>query len=1565
MAISIQQAKALVIEFCAQYPVASKISFKIRNTQEEALDEPRATIERAGRIYGAYFPGRGYAAFAVSNFRDEDDFKRTLRHEILGHFGINTFKPEEKRAILDRLIEARNEPVIAQIWVEVDRAYVGMSELRKAEEVFAFACETIEPHLRINASAGVKSFDDTCLSKLRPLTLADLDNITTMVAEGLHDRSRSQQTFPASDSAQFKQDTPMNTSEYPVWLAVQPDDRDKLRAAAGLLSDGRAAVEWNKEEKLWLARPGCDLDRIREWLPDRSVRAGGGDPEAEFFDVLTQAGLIIKGMPVMNGNIQRVATIDDKGGKTSGAYCGYLNRRPAGWFVNYHRAESAKDVTNWTSTGGDPDPVAKLHIRAAARQSQDDVTRERAAVHAAAALSAQRLYDRLPAADPSHPYLVRKGIPPTPELRQTRNGALVVPFFSAQGIFKTLQYIPAAGDKYLFEDAPKKGNFLVVGGALQPGQPILYAEGYATARSLNLATERPVVMTIDAGNMVAVAQILHQQYPASQHVFLADFDHAKAENKGLIMATEAATQVGGQVLYPTFTPDEIAQGFTDFNDLHQSRGLDAVRDQTAPLFTQQAEKPTMPGQPVNELLSDPDSTPAVLPPINADSRPLDKDVDRQQPTEPNQSVAQTHSTARADEAQFQPSQDLLTQQIQTLEAQEAQILGNLKVYYDNYDADGAAIYRADSGLEDLRDTLQGLREQLILENGAASAAPEAQIIAQTPAAVELPKAEAVPADHTAAQSTPSPLAGPSPLTFNYNGQAATLDLQNLRPGKLPEATLILPIERVAPPMPNLTFNGQPARLHPESAGTVSEQTLIATVRSEALQSAESAATEPVSALVQAGETVAVSPVSVLPEPNELAVVSETAAKPQDPAEAAQAPVVETSANSQPADSARDTNGLTVEQVQWARSQLWFDGSGQDDDGAYVFARELRGNRVQWLFRNSEELMTWAEQQRPVKPSVAAIPAARSSASVNPVEPASEGAMDSINVGPRIGEDEPPLQPSSIDKDVLLTRITTEPQNDNSVLYKLDNEPAFVDRGSRLEMVPGAGQSDEKIMAALLTAARFYRGQIELTGSDAFKAKAIELMAVHQVNVSMKNPAQQLMLDQARQALSVPSAKPDAILGDTPPPFGPAPAVPAAPVHQTGATRPKDEPLEPAAPAQAQAVTTNDVATKADEPVEVPDLALPSQSAAPSGPLDDAPPLGESVQVLVSNPALPEVPKANPNEISPAVHQPSKAAEQGVTGKIISCGAAPFRFDEENSESVHIKLRTKNGVQTFWGMELAGLLRESRIEPGRMVTLQWLGDRDVVVKAPVKDPETGAVLRYEDKQTRRNQWSMALLNGPTVRTGYDQGVRFTAYDAARFEMIQHSVIAQLGLQIDLPSRPVDGLFWMTPNGQGSAKAGDHLSAARPTVDVTDAGKPVVSSWSADGHLDMALFRGDGPYLQGVVRQGDSYQHVLVSLPGNAEAPPMVFNAITEQGLVPIGVGNGINRSGGEPVAREHIAFMLEGDSTTRIGKLDFPAELPPALHARLGFDERWKDTNYLPKSAPAAAPKAQPSALRPN
>lgn len=1446
-------------------------------------------------------------------------------------------------------------------------------------------------------------------------------------------------------------------ADHPVWLAVHPDAREDVRNAAGLLENGKSAIAWDKEASLWYARPGCDLDRIREWLPDPSRRAGGGDAESEFLDALTQAGLVIQGMPIMDGQRHRVSTVEDKKGKQSGVYRGFLDRRPGGWFINYHRAETAKDVTNWSATGDESDPITRLHIRAGAKQAQEDTARDRAATYAAQTQAALRLYDRLPAADPAHPYLVRKGITPTPELRETRNGALVVPFFNASGAFKTLQYIPPEGEKFLFKDAPKQGHFLVVGGSLEPGQPVLYAEGYATARSLNLGTGHPVVMTIDAGNMVAVAKVLHEQFPQSRHVFLADFDHAKDENKGLLMATAAAEAVGGHVLYPAFNDAEKAQGLTDFNDLHLSRGLDALREQVLPIVIDDLRVKIMPEDQKPSAAAQVELTPALRRVLEKQWENLQVEFLSQQADIGAQVQEKLRSGLLAEKGNLkqQVLEESKDKSFGQRLAASAGLLGSGEKQEQITNINRAlkqldnAEYRgyADTGsLDKHRSSLQNVGEWSIdVGKGNPSAvgdlAKDRDVWISEQAAARLsseglaPLAKSAPFDprevesevqrqvdyivkvakedpyfvvslanstlqesvnhhsvHHALQFAPVELRATGAIDARAEAYV-DVTAPSIKPGIEPAVT---PEDaRVWAKMDTQDLGQiQASSLREYASEVIADNAKAAPVYAQAIELAVPAsalntpADEPRPALELSNVERPVAPADVRTDPVASPVLSE-----QGPAAVQQAaPVVEAAPVSQApqapvqaeqvAGSGLSEQPAAVQQAAPVVEAAPVIQASQAPVQAEPVASPVmipepmaQPSAVQSNARPAEQseaaniaeqfLPAAALQQLNAAPSKAAEPEAPAAPNdqdaPKPKQPAmageqpAEAAVDSIVLGaprPRGTEEVP--QASNIDKDALLARLSWEKQGDTAVLYKLDGEAAFVDHGNRLEMASGASQSDEKVIAALLTAAQYYRGRIELTGSDEFKAKAIELIAHHQINVEMKNPVQQAQLDDARNALNAAPVTPDAVVGVAPPAYdnrAPSPEESSPVVQQT-------QRAEPAPMGHVM----DQVPLSAYQPLEATDLT--QGAPKPAGQPLEAINIDQRTQVpnQSTEPARNE-PTAS-QRVSPDIHQPFQAAKDGVQGKILATGKAPFRFEDGNAESTYIKLRTKTGVQTFWGKEFDGLLRETRVQPGKMVTLQWLGKEPVTVKVPRKDKQ-GVTVGFDDKEAHRNQWALTVSGSPMVRTGQDEGVKLGAYDAGRFAIVQQALIAQLGVDVAMPTPPRDGLYWLTPNGEGSAKAGDELSAPRPPIDPKNtAGEPVISSWTKDGHLDMYLVRGDGPYLQGIARQGDQFQHVLVSLPGRDDAPPMVFNAITPEGLAPIGTGNGINRSGGEPVARENIAFKLDGDSAVRIGKLDAPADVPPALHARLGFDQRWKEDNVLPKSAPTAAPSVQPNDPRP-
>lgn len=207
MPITKAEAQGVTRAFVRDYPGALELAYKLREDVAE-LYGPRVA-EVPADMKGGYVPketmhaGRAYRGrvdVPLQNVESAGDLLMTLRHEVLGHYGANTFAPGEKRALLDGLGAARNEPTLKPLWDDVNRRYAGQSLDVRAEEVFALHCEGIEPSQHQVADQvqqrGQQSFTETCITRVRPMQADDLHNIVCMVAQGLRDCSRTQQNFP-------------------------------------------------------------------------------------------------------------------------------------------------------------------------------------------------------------------------------------------------------------------------------------------------------------------------------------------------------------------------------------------------------------------------------------------------------------------------------------------------------------------------------------------------------------------------------------------------------------------------------------------------------------------------------------------------------------------------------------------------------------------------------------------------------------------------------------------------------------------------------------------------------------------------------------------------------------------------------------------------------------------------------------------------------------------------------------------------------------------------------------------------------------------------------------------------------------------------------------------------------------------------------------------------------------------------------------------------------------------------------------------------------------------------
>ncbi len=232
--------------------------------------------------------------------------------------------------------------------------------------------------------------------------------------------------------------------------------------------------------------------------------------------------------------------------------------------------EAKRHGFQWTGHA-QPSTVTAGEIAERQRVSRE-AEAEKIARQTKAAATAATLWEGAAPAPADHAYLVTKNIRPH-GLRVTGDGRLIVPVMINDEI-ASLQFIDASGEKKFLPDGAIAGGSCLIG-QVTATEPVLIAEGLATAASLHEATGYPVVVAFNAGNLKPVAEQVRQTYSTATILLAADNDVRtdRKPNTGLVAANAAAQAVTGIVA----VPDPIDNTKTDWNDVHVHHGLEAVR----------------------------------------------------------------------------------------------------------------------------------------------------------------------------------------------------------------------------------------------------------------------------------------------------------------------------------------------------------------------------------------------------------------------------------------------------------------------------------------------------------------------------------------------------------------------------------------------------------------------------------------------------------------------------------------------------------------------------------------------------------------------------------------------------------------------------------------------------------------------------------------------------------------------------------------------------------------------------------------------------------------------------
>ncbi|MBF0137208.1 MAG: hypothetical protein HQL65_13290, partial [Magnetococcales bacterium] len=156
---------------------------------------------------GAFLPRDRRVILIASALDNEADARTTIRHETIGHFGLNLLAPGGKDRVYRQIQNSKSDPTLQKIWQSVEKGYPELNPQQQAEEVFASIAE------RAKDIGGVRvawnRIKATLRNGLRTISFIDektteieLEELAQTLAHGIRS-GWPQRIFPKDNASQF------------------------------------------------------------------------------------------------------------------------------------------------------------------------------------------------------------------------------------------------------------------------------------------------------------------------------------------------------------------------------------------------------------------------------------------------------------------------------------------------------------------------------------------------------------------------------------------------------------------------------------------------------------------------------------------------------------------------------------------------------------------------------------------------------------------------------------------------------------------------------------------------------------------------------------------------------------------------------------------------------------------------------------------------------------------------------------------------------------------------------------------------------------------------------------------------------------------------------------------------------------------------------------------------------------------------------------------------------------------------------------------------------------------
>ena len=298
-----------------------------------------------------------------------------------------------------------------------------------------------------------------------------------------------------------------------------------------------------------------DLTKFFGGSPFTGVENETRDPIQQLRDQMRHEGIEPPDHIKVDGQVHRFPT-SDKRGDDSGWYVVFSDPIHAGSFGCWRSGLKC----DWKESGRPMSLQESVQYREQVSKAQELARAERERKSDLASDVVESIWDSVPVASVSHPYLESHGIG-AHGVKVTGDGRLVVPAFRIEGQGLKLvsaQYIGPDGSKRFHSSGAMGGAFWWVGDLHGASETVYIAEGFATAAAIHEATGAPCAVSFSAHNLPNTAKSVRtMRGTAVQLVVVADNDKGET---GQFYASQAVASCGGRWVMPP----EVGQDACDY-----------------------------------------------------------------------------------------------------------------------------------------------------------------------------------------------------------------------------------------------------------------------------------------------------------------------------------------------------------------------------------------------------------------------------------------------------------------------------------------------------------------------------------------------------------------------------------------------------------------------------------------------------------------------------------------------------------------------------------------------------------------------------------------------------------------------------------------------------------------------------------------------------------------------------------------------------------------------------------------------------------------------------------------